>query len=195
MFLDDIKNQVIGIDEVGRGAFCGPVVSCSILLSKEILNDKLVNEIRDSKKLSEKKRITLSNFIKSHSIFSIGKASNEEIDKLNILKATNLSMIRSYKKFETMGNHVKIDGIKTFHLNERTSFIKSGDNKSVSIAAASIIAKTWRDGLMENYSKIYPMYRWEKNKGYGTGEHRKAIIKFGITRLHRKSFLVKLLRS
>ena len=121
MFLDDIKNQVIGIDEVGRGAFCGPVVSCSILLSKEILNDKLVNEIRDSKKLSEKKRITLSNFIKSHSIFSIGKASNEEIDKLNILKATNLSMIRSYKKFETMGNQVKIDGIKTFHLNERTS--------------------------------------------------------------------------
>ena len=195
MFLDDIKNQVIGIDEVGRGAFCGPVVSCSILLSKEILNDKLVNEIRDSKKLSEKKRITLSNFIKSHSIFSIGKASNEEIDKLNILKATNLSMIRSYKKFETMGNQVKIDGIKTFHLNERTSFIKSGDNKSVSIAAASIIAKTWRDELMENYSKIYPMYRWEKNKGYGTGEHRKAIIKFGITRLHRKSFLVKLLRS
>ena len=195
MFLDDIKNQVIGIDEVGRGAFCGPVVSCSILLSKEILNDKLVNEIKDSKKLSEKKRITLSNFIKSHSIFSIGKASNEEIDKLNILKATNLSMIRSYKKFKAMGNQVKIDGIKTFYLNERTSFIKSGDNKSVSIAAASIIAKTWRDRLMKNYSKIYPMYKWERNKGYGTGEHRKAIIKFGITRLHRKSFLVKLLRG
>ncbi len=194
MFLDDIKNQVIGIDEVGRGAFSGPVVSCSILLLKEILNFKLVNEIKDSKKLSEKKRTLLSKFIENNSVFSIGSASNREIDNLNILHATNLSMIRSYEKFKNMKNLVKIDGIKTFFLNERTSFIKSGDNKSVTIAAASIMAKTWRDRLMEEYSKQYPMYGWEKNKGYGTREHQKAIIKHGITKLHRKTFLLKLLR-
>ncbi len=195
MFLDDIYNHVIGIDEVGRGAFCGPVVSCSILLSKDILKYDLVNEINDSKRLSEKKRIYLSKFIKQNSIYSIGKANNKEIDDLNILKATNLSMIRSFEKFKKTKNYVKIDGIKSFTLNNRTTFIKSGDQKSISIAAASIVAKTWRDKLMKNYSTIYPMYGLEKNKGYGTREHRDAIIKFGITKIHRKSFLINLLRS
>ena len=189
MLLDDIKNQVIGIDEVGRGAFCGPVVSCSILLEKKILNNNLVFQITDSKKLSHKKRIILSKFIKEYSSFSIGVANNMEIDKINILRATNLSMIRSYDKFKKTENLIKIDGLKTFSLNEKTTFIKNGDQKSISIAAASIIAKTWRDRLMTLYSKIYPMYGWERNKGYGTQEHRNAIKKFGLTKIHRKSFL------
>ena len=189
LFLDDIKNQVIGIDEVGRGAFCGPVVSCSVLLEKKILNNNLVFQITDSKKLSHKKRIILSKFIKEYSSYSIGVANNIEIDEMNILRATNLSMIRSYDKFKKTENLIKIDGLKTFSLNEKTTFIKNGDQKSLSIAAASIIAKTWRDRLMTLYSKIYPMYGWERNKGYGTHEHRNAIKKFGLTKIHRKSFL------
>ena len=193
LLLDDIKNQVIGIDEVGRGAFCGPVVSCSILLEKKILNNNLVLQIKDSKKLSHKKRIILSKFIKEYSSYSIGVANNIEIDEMNILRATNLSMIRSYDKFKKTENLIKIDGLKTFSLNEKTTFIKNGDQKSISIAAASIIAKTWRDRLMTLYSKIYPMYGWERNKGYGTQEHRIAIKKFGLTKIHRKSFLSNLI--
>ncbi len=189
MFFDDIKNHVIGIDEVGRGAFCGPVVSCSILLSEKILKEDLVHQITDSKKLNEKKRILLARFIKKNSTYHIGKATNREIDKFNILQATILSMKRSYAKFENSENLVKIDGVETFHLNKRTNFITSGDSKSVSIAAASILAKTWRDELMVNYSKIYPNYGWEKNKGYGTKKHREAIKKYGTTKIHRLSFL------
>ena len=193
LLLDDIKNQVIGIDEVGRGAFCGPVVSCSVLLEKKILDNNLVFQITDSKKLSHKKRIILSKFIKENSSYSIGVANNIEIDEMNILRATNLSMIRSYDKFKKTDNLIKIDGLKNFSLNEKTTFIKNGDQKSISIAAASIIAKTWRDRLMTLYSKIYPMYGWERNKGYGTHEHRSAIKKFGLTKIHRKSFLCKLI--
>ena len=194
MFLDDVNNQVIGIDEVGRGAFCGPVVSCSILLSQKILDDKLVLEINDSKKLNKKKRLFLAQFIKKNSIYSIGKASSTEIDKINILQATNLSMIRAYKNLKKPKNLVKIDGLETFKLNDRTTFIKNGDQKSISIAAASIIAKTWRDKLMIYYSKIYPMYGWDRNKGYGTDEHRQAIKRYGLTRIHRRSFLGNLNR-
>ena len=193
LLLDDIKNQVIGIDEVGRGAFCGPVVSCSVLLEKKILNNNLVFQITDSKKLNHKKRIILSKFIKEYSSYSIGVANNIEIDEMNILRATNLSMIRSYDKFKKTENLIKIDGFKTFSLNEKTTFIKNGDQKSISIAAASIIAKTWRDRLMTLYSRIYPMYGWERNKGYGTHEHRNAIKKFGLTKIHRKSFLRNLI--
>ena len=193
LLLDDIKNQVIGIDEVGRGAFCGPVVSCSVLLEKKILNNNLVFQITDSKKLNHKKRIILSKFIKEYSSYSIGVANNLEIDEMNVLRATNLSMIRSYEKFKKTENLIKIDGLKTFSLNEKTTFIKNGDQKSISIAAASIIAKTWRDRLMTLYSRIYPMYGWERNKGYGTREHRDAIKKFGLTKIHRKSFLRNLI--
>ena len=193
LLLDDIKNQVIGIDEVGRGAFCGPVVSCSVLLEEKILNNNLVFQITDSKKLSHKKRIILSKFIKEYSSYSIGVSNNIEIDEMNILRATNLSMIRSYEKFKETENLIKIDGLKTFSLNEKTTFIKNGDQISISIAAASIIAKTWRDRLMTLYSRIYPMYGWERNKGYGTREHRDAIKKFGLTKIHRKSFLRNLI--
>ena len=193
LLLDDIKNQVIGIDEVGRGAFCGPVVSCSVLLEKKILNNNLVFQITDSKKLNHKKRIILSKFIKEYSSYSIGVANNLEIDEMNVLRATNLSMIRSYEKFKKTENFIKIDGLKTFSLNEKTTFIKNGDQTSISIAAASIIAKTWRDRLMTLYSRIYPMYGWERNKGYGTHEHRNAIKKFGLTKIHRKSFLSNLI--
>ena len=195
MLLDDIKEKVIGIDEVGRGALCGPVVSCSILLHPEIIENDLVYEINDSKKISEKKRNIIAKFIKKNSTYSIGIATSREIDKINILQATNLSIIRSYDKFKKYDCLVKVDGIQTFELNNKTKFIKGGDSKSISIAAASIIAKNWRDNLMIEYSKVHPAYDWDKNKGYGTKKHKEAIIKYGITHIHRLSFLRNFLYS
>ena len=191
-FFEDISKNVIGIDEVGRGALCGPVVSCSVLLDKSILEHSLVQEINDSKKISEKKRKLLSDFIKKFSTYSFGITENQEIDKINILKATILSMQRSFEKFKDYDNIIKIDGQKTFELNKNTVFIIKGDQKSVSIAAASILAKNHRDSFMKEMSKTFPEYEWGKNKGYGTASHMNAIKKFGVTPLHRESFLKKL---
>ena len=188
-FFEDVTNNIIGVDEVGRGALCGPVVSCSVLLKKEILQFDLVNQINDSKKISEKKRKTLSNFIKKYSTFYFGIASNLEIDEINILQATILSMKRSLKNFCNHKNKTKIDGQKTFHHSNNTFFIKKGDQKSISIASASILAKTFRDKLICNYGNEYPEYDLCSNKGYGTKKHFKAIKHFGITPIHRKSFL------
>jgi ribonuclease HII len=188
-FLKDINEEVIGIDEVGRGALCGPVVACSILLNKSILNENLVIEINDSKKLTEEKREELSEFIKKFSLYSFGMASNNEIDDLNILQATILSMKRSFERFLQFPNKVRIDGTESFHLNKRSSFLKKGDQKSASIAAASILAKTYRDSIMKKISIEFPEYDWSKNKGYGTKKHIIAIRKFGLTFLHRKSFI------
>ena len=98
-------------------------------------------------------------------------------------------MKRAIRKLCISNNIIKIDGPKIFDLNEKTFFIKKGDQKSVSIAAASIVAKTWRDNLMSRFSKFYPMYKWDKNKGYGTLEHCDAIRKYGLTKIHRRSFL------
>jgi len=192
-FFEDVTNNIIGVDEVGRGALCGPVVSCSVLLKKEILQFDLVNQINDSKKISEKKRKILSNFIKKYSIFYFGIASNLEIDDINILQATILSMKRSLKSFCNHKNKIKIDGQKIFHHNDNTFFIKKGDQKSVSIASASILAKTFRDKLICNYGSDYPEYDLFSNKGYGTKKHFKAIEHYGITPIHRKSFLRKFL--
>jgi len=192
-FFQDIDNEIIGVDEVGRGALVGPVVSCAVLLKKKIKDDVLHKEINDSKKVSEKKRIILSEFIKQNSVFSIGIASNIEIDRLNILNATILSMKRALKKLSISTNIIKIDGPKIFNLNEKTFFVKKGDQKSVSIAAASIVAKCYRDKVIKKFAVNHPLYQWEKNKGYGTKKHVDAIKKFGVSHLHRKSFLSKIL--
>jgi len=179
---------IAGVDEVGVGCLAGPVVASCVILPEEI------NEIfKDSKSTSESLRSKQFQFLRRNTYASIGLCTPQEIDEMNILRATNLSMIRSYDKFKKTKNLIKIDGLKTFSLNEKTTFIKNGDQKSISIAAASIIAKTWRDRLMTLYSKIYPMYGWERNKGYGTHEHRNAIKKFGLTKIHRKSFLRNLI--
>ena len=187
-FLNDINDYVIGVDEVGRGALCGPVVSCSVLLKKEILLDELVNQIDDSKKLSEKKRVNLSIFIKKNSFYSFGLANNKEIDEVNILNATILSMKRALEKFNGYTNTVKIDGQKIFNYNEKTFFIKKGDSKSISIASASILAKTFRDKLMCDYAKQFPAYNWNRNKGYGTRQHIAAIKKLGYQTYTEKVF-------
>ena len=192
-FFQDIDNKIIGVDEVGRGALVGPVVSCAVLLNRNIKDDALHKEINDSKKLSEKKRIILSDFIEQNSIFSIGIASNIEIDRLNILNATILSMKRALTKLSISTNTIKIDGPKIFDLNEKTFFVKKGDQKSVTIAAASIIAKCHRDKIIKKLAVLHPLYEWERNKGYGTKKHVEAINKFGVSQLHRKSFLSKIL--
>ena len=179
---------MIGIDEVGRGALCGPVVSCALVLKQEIRDHNFFALIKDSKLIQEDKRNQIANLIKKFSSFSIGICNNRLIDKINILNATNLSMIRALKPFKDYPNLVKIDGLKTFELNAKTEFIKKGDKKSVVIAAASIIAKSYRDKIMIEFSKMFPEYDINNNKGYGTKKHIDAIKTFGCSPIHRKSF-------
>jgi len=195
IFFKDINDFVIGVDEVGRGALSGPVVSCGVLLKKEILNSHLIEEINDSKKLSPKKREILSVFIKENSFYSFGLANNKEIDQINILNATIISMKRALEKFENYNNKIKIDGQKIFDYNQKTFFIKKGETSSVSIASASILAKTFRDKLMCEYATNYPIYNWDKNKGYGTKKHFLAIKRYGLSPLHRKSFLKNIIKQ
>ena len=187
-FYDDVGFNIVGIDEVGRGALCGPVVSCAVQLKKTIMKQSFITEIDDSKKLKENKRNELACLIKKFSTFSYGICSNKIIDKINILQATNLSMKKAYQSLGNNESKVKIDGIESFFLNNRTQFVKNGDNKSVVIAAASILAKSYRDNIMIRYSNEFPGYSLEKNKGYGSKIHLLAIKKLGITPIHRKSF-------
>tara|TARA_B100000989_G_C19512076_1_gene459633 strand:- start:790 stop:1392 length:603 start_codon:yes stop_codon:yes gene_type:complete len=184
----EISKKTIGIDEVGRGSLSGPVIACSIILKNTILSDSRYLQIKDSKTFHEKEREKIANFIKNHSIFYLGESSVEEIEKYNILKATKIAMMRSYQNFKKLNNPVKIDGPKFFELTRNTEFIINGDKKSKIIAAASIIAKSFRDQLMNKLSRDFPNYRWSKNKGYGTKEHIKMIKKYGITNHHRKTF-------
>lgn len=186
--IPQIDFESIGIDEVGRGAWSGPIVACAVLLKKEIFKNKSFFEITDSKKISKVMREELSNVIKTNAFFSFGVSSVKEIDEYNILKATEFAMKRAFSFFCKKNKPVKIDGPKFFFLNKHTEFIIKGDEKIVSIAAASILAKVFRDNIMKDLSKFYPDYKWEKNCGYGTKNHRDAIERKGITCHHRKSF-------
>lgn len=177
---------IAGIDEVGRGPLAGSVYAAAVILDikKDILG------IKDSKKLSSVKRDTLSKEIKQYSLsWSIGKASVEEIDKLNILNATKLAMKRAVAGLSIQPQILLIDAVKLPDIKiEQISIIK-GDDKSVSIGAASIIAKVERDSYMNDMSKLYPEYKFESNKGYGTSEHISALKKFGPCSIHRKTFI------
>ena len=177
--------QRAGVDEVGRGCLAGPVFSAAVILNSTI-NTK---DIKDSKKIPFKKRILLSEYIKKNSIYAIGSASVEEINKINILNATLLSMKRALHKLKVKPSVAYIDGIfapKNIKIKCKT-FIK-GDEKITSIAAASIIAKVSRDLFMIKLSKKYPKYCWHKNFGYGTKDHMLGLKKYGITKYHRKKF-------
>ena len=190
----EFNQPVIGIDEVGRGPLAGPVVSCACIF----LNIKLKNTelffINDSKKLSPKKRLIAIKEIyklkKQNQIqYSLGMASIEEIDKFNILEATKISMRRAVKKLNRPTTHLIIDGNIDLHLeNYPSRSIIKGDQKSYSIAAASIIAKIHRDRYMQFLSYNHPSYNWSSNAGYGTKKHIEEIYKNGITIHHRKSF-------
>ena len=184
----EVKNLmkiIAGVDEVGRGSLIGPVYASAVILKKSI-NQKL---LKDSKSLSKKEREYLCTYIKKNSTWSIGKASVKEIEKLNILQASLLAMKRAIKKLKRKPTHVLIDGNKTPELeNYNLKSVIKGDKKIPSISAASIIAKVSRDKFITTLSKKNKGYDWDKNFGYGTKQHLKALKKLGITKHHRKTF-------
>lgn len=190
----EFNQLVIGIDEVGRGPLAGPVVSCACIFFDKGLNDQELYFIDDSKKLSVKKRtIAIKEIYKLKKInklqFSLGMASVEEIDKYNILEATKISMHRAVKKINQPLAQLIVDGNIDLQLkNYPSRSIIKGDQKSYSIAAASIIAKIHRDRYMHFLSNQYPSYNWSSNAGYGTKKHIEEIYAKGITIHHRKSF-------
>lgn len=178
------ETPIIGVDEVGRGPLAGPVISAAIILNKE----KIPEGINDSKKLSKKKREVINEELISQHSFAIGIASVEEIDKINILQASLLAMKRAVLNLNIKPQTILIDGNKLPDLEYNMYPIIKGDSKSISIAAASIIAKVYRDKLMQDLSLQYPGYYWEKNSGYGTKQHLLALNNLGVTPIHRKSF-------
>ena len=191
--LQQVLNKVseVGIDEVGKGAVFGPVFSAVVVLTqKSKLTLKELGVI-DSKKLTPKKRsLLLPQILLLSSDYGIGQSSVREIDKFGIRVATELSMIRALKKLKENPSELLIDGPLLLRpWNGIQENIVSGDSKFTSIASASIVAKVFRDNLMEKLEKKYPGYLIFKNKGYGTKEHLSIIKEYGITRLHRKSFL------
>ena len=177
-------NIIAGVDEAGRGPWAGPVYSAIVILNK----DRIPQGINDSKKISEKKRMELYEEILLNHECGIGFASPEEIDRLNILEATFLSMKRALKNISIKPDYILVDGNLSPKFKIPHETIIKGDNISMSIAAASIIAKVERDKFMLNIDKEYPEYKWKKNKGYGTKDHFFAIQKKGICKIHRKSF-------
>ena len=178
------ETPIIGVDEVGRGPLAGPVISAAIILNKE----KIPEGINDSKKLSKKKREVINEELISQHSFAICIASVEEIDKINILQASLLAMKRAVLNLNIKPQTILVDGNKLPDLEYNMYPIIKGDSKSISIAAASIIAKVYRDKLMQDLSLQYPGYYWEKNSGYGTKQHLLALNNLGVTPIHRKSF-------
>lgn len=184
---------VFGFDEAGRGPWCGPVVaSCVCFPNFEIAQD-LADQINDSKKLTDKKRRVLFPLIQnSGAIIGVGQASAEEIDQLNILQATFLAMERAKQSVLQQGftiNYALIDGNRVpKNWDIPVQCVIKGDSLSLSIAAASIIAKVTRDDIMRSLAEKYPAYAWDKNAGYGTADHIKALHQFGVTPEHRKTY-------
>jgi ribonuclease HII len=179
------NNKTAGVDEVGRGCLAGPVFAAAVILNKNIN----IKNIKDSKKIPFKKRILLSKYIKKNSIYAVGTASVKEINKINILNASLLSMQRALDKLKLKPSIVYIDGLfapKGLKIKHKT-FVK-GDEKITCISAASIVAKATRDLFMIRLGQKFPKYKWNKNFGYGTAEHLNGIRKYGITKHHRKNF-------
>tara|TARA_B100000212_G_scaffold77594_1_gene55000 strand:- start:6390 stop:6935 length:546 start_codon:yes stop_codon:yes gene_type:complete len=177
-----LKIVVAGTDEVGRGALAGPVVAAAVILENNI------DGLDDSKKLSEKKRTNFSNSILENSIYAFGSASNDEIDNINILNASLLAMKRAILNLSVKPDLVLVDGIHKPDLDIKMESIIGGDALIKEISAASIIAKVYRDNLMIEYDKSYPLYGFKNHKGYGTKQHLDLIKINGASSIHRKSF-------
>ena len=178
-------NLIAGVDEVGRGCLAGPVFAAAVILNNNIVT----KDITDSKKISFKKKVVLYEYIKKNSIYAVGTASVQEINKVNILNASLLSMERALGKLKSKPDIAYIDGPFSPPNTkiECKTFIK-GDEKFFCISAASIIAKVTRDFFMIKLSKKYPKYKWHKNFGYGTRDHLLGLKRYGVTRHHRKKF-------
>ncbi|WP_298503628.1 ribonuclease HII [uncultured Maribacter sp.] len=176
----------IGTDEAGRGCLAGPVTAAAIVLPMGFSNSIL----NDSKQLSEKKRVKLRPVIESSCIsYAVAHVFPEKIDEINILNASILAMHKSIDQLQTLSEFIIVDGnkFKQYKHFSHECIIK-GDSKYMRIAAASVLAKTYRDDYMDKIHEEFPMYNWKKNKGYPTKEHREAIRQYGITKYHRKSF-------
>lgn len=176
---------VAGVDEVGRGPLCGPVTAAAVVLDP----DNIPPGLNDSKKLTEKKRLILSEEIMASADCCIAHASVEEIDEINILRAAHLAMERAVAGLKRPADYALIDGNmipKGLHIPAES--VVKGDGRSVSIAAASIIAKVERDRIMSDLAAEFPGYGWEKNAGYGTKQHLEALRTLGVTPHHRRSF-------
>ena len=176
---------IAGVDEVGRGPLCGPVVCSAVILPL----DDVIDGVDDSKKLSKKKREKLYEEITNKAIaYSVCRVEHDEIDEINILNATKKCMKMCVDSLKVKPDAVIVDAVKLDIPYKTVSIIK-GDAKSYLIGAASIVAKVYRDKLMEEYAKIYPRYGFERNSGYGTKEHIVAIKEFGPCEIHRKTFI------
>ena len=183
-FENNFSLPIAGIDEVGRGPLAGPVIAAAVILDRK----NIPEGINDSKKIPKAKRILLAEKIKENSIYAYGAASEIEIDEINILQASLLAMKRASDGLSIVPKTTLIDGNFKPDIKNNTISIIKGDTKSVSIAAASILAKVYRDEIMLKYSKQFPEYGFQTNSGYGTKEHLSALKNYGITPIHRKSF-------
>ena len=175
---------ICGVDEVGRGPLAGPVIAAAVILNP----DNIPHDLNDSKKLSAKKRQYLNDLLLENAECAFGEANLEEIDELNILHASMLAMQRAVANLPRKVDHILVDGNRLPDFEAPATAVIKGDQKSVSIASASIIAKIKRDFLMKKLSEIHPEYGWERNSGYGTREHMEALNLVGPSRFHRKSF-------
>ena len=187
--LFDNKKTVCGIDEAGRGSLAGPVTAAAVILPKNYKNSL----IRDSKKINDQKRNHLyDEIIKNCVTYSIISIEAKKIDEINILNATYLAMNLAIEKLKIKPDKVIIDG-NSFKAKKKIDFecIVGGDDKYISIAAASILAKVKRDEIMCKLSTQFPIYDWEKNKGYGTEKHKEMIYKYGRCKYHRMTFNIK----
>lgn len=181
-------SHVCGIDEAGRGPLCGPVVAAAVILPK----DECIEGVNDSKKLSEKKREKLYDDIMASAVaVGVGIGEVELIEKVNILNATKIAMKRALENLKVQPDYVLVDGNQMIDTSIPGQTVISGDAKSESIAAASIIAKVTRDRMLIEWDKEYPEYGFAKHKGYGTKAHTEAIAKYGLTPIHRPSFCKK----
>lgn len=182
------SGHIAGIDEVGRGPFAGPVVACAVILPP----DHPILYLNDSKKLSEKKRNELYDVILKEAVsYGLGQEDPEVIDEINILEATKRAMIKAVNALSPVPSCLLIDAVALEDCPLPQCSIIHGDALSVSIAAASIVAKVTRDRLMEEYDAIWPGYGFARNKGYGTAEHIAALKKSGPCPIHRRSFIGK----
>ena len=178
--------KIAGVDEVGIGCLAGPLVAAAVIFG----NNKSEYLFKDSKKTSQKNRAIQAKYIKRNFYVGLGVASPSEIDELNVLKASHLAMKRAIKNLPVVPERIIIDGIYVPEGLEHAEAIVKGDEQYQEIAAASIVAKNFRDQLMSNYAKVYEGYFFEKNKGYPTKDHKNAINYLGLSNIHRKSFKI-----
>ena len=189
-----LQNQgaryIAGVDEVGRGPLAGPVVCAAVIMPLD--DESIIEGVDDSKKLSEKKRNMLAEEIKKRALaYTIVEIDEKTIDEINILEATKIGMKKAIETLSITPDVVLTDGNMTIDITHKQHSVVHGDALSYSIGAASIIAKVYRDKMMDEYAKTYPQYAFEKNKGYGTAAHIQGIKEYGLCPIHRRTFTKK----